>query len=170
MMRVGPLLIGSAIVALSQAAVAGETIKFHSYHSNVVSKIETTEVPDQPKHVIAMFQAKGVGVRTVGPSEAPYKIDLWGTGDYKGDGTGKDSGYGRFTFADGSSYDEEWSGTVANGRDSGTATYKNGTGRFVGMSGGSKFDCVLLGDRFMCDVDGTIELASEATGSTTGKQ
>jgi hypothetical protein len=155
----GALMIGAPIIAstLTHFAVAGETIKFHSKHINVATKFETIEVPDQPGHIVAMFQAKGVGVRSVGPSEPPYKIDLWGTGDYKKDGTGKDGGYGRFTFSDGSSYDEEWAGTVANGRDVGTAAYKNGTGRFKGITGGSKFDCVLFGDRFMCDVDGTIE-------------
>jgi hypothetical protein len=155
----GALLIGGTIVVctLTQAAVAGETIKFHSQHVNVATKFEATEVPDQPGHTIAMFQAKGVGVRNVGPNEPPYKIDLWGTGDYHKDGTGKDSGYGRFTFSDGSSYDEEWTGTVGNGHDVGTAVYKNGTGRFKGARGGSKFDCMLFGDRFICEVDGTIE-------------
>jgi hypothetical protein len=154
------LLIGVAVIVsgLTQSAVAAETIKFHSQHINVATKFDTTEVPDQPGHVIAMFQAKGIGIRSVGPSESPYKIDLWGTGDYHKDGTGKDGGYGRFTFADGSSYEEEWSGTLANGRDIGTAVYKNGTGRFKGARGGSKFDCALFGDRFICDVDGTIEL------------
>ncbi len=32
------------------------------------------------------------------------------------------------------------------------------SGRFKGMKGGSKFDCKLMGDRFACDVEGTIEL------------
>ncbi len=142
----------------AECVIAGETIKFHARHVNVATKFESTEVPDQSGHVIAMFQAKGIGIRTVGPDEPPYKIDLWGTGDYQKDGTGKEHGYGRFTFADGSSYYEEWTGSVSNGHDVGTAVYKEGTGRFKGAKGGSRFDCLLLGDRFICDVDGTIEL------------
>jgi hypothetical protein len=154
------LVVGASIIMSAQAqiAAAGETIKFHSKHINVATKFETTAVPDQPGHVIAIFQAKGLGVRTAGPAEQPYKIDLWGTGDYQKDGTGKEGGYGRFTFADGSSYYEEWKGNVANGHDIGTAVYKAGTGRFKDAKGESKFDCLLFGDRFICEVDGTIEL------------
>ena len=139
-------------------AVAGETIKFHSQHINVSTKWESIDVPDQPGHVVGMFAAKGVGIRRSGPPEPFYKIEIWGTGDYRKDGTGRDHGYGRFTFSDGASYDEEWTGNVSGGRDVGTAMYYNGTGRFKGMKGGSKFDCQLFGDRFVCEVDGTIEL------------
>jgi hypothetical protein len=153
-------VVGSVVLTagMTHSAVAGETIKFHSQHINVSVKWESIEVPDQPGHVVGMFAAKGLGVRRSGPPEPPYKIEIWGTGDYRKDGTGADHGYGRFTFSDGSSYDEEWSGKVSGGRDVGTAVYSNGTGRFKGMKGGSKFDCQLFGDRFICEVDGTIEL------------
>jgi hypothetical protein len=97
-------------------------------------------------------------MRYQGPNEPPYKVDVWGAGEYWKDGTGSDRGYGKFTFADGSYYYEEWTGKVANGRDVGTAVYYGGSGRFKGMKGGSKFDCRLMGDRFTCDVEGTIEL------------
>ena len=137
---------------------AGQTIKFHSKHINVATKFDTVEVGDKPGHVVALFQAKGVGVRTEGPGEPPYKIEIWGTGDYQGDGTGKELGYGKFIFSDGSYYYEKWTGNVSGNRDTGTAVYYGGTGRFKGMTGGSKFDCILFGDRFICEVDGTIEL------------
>ena len=45
-----------------------------------------------------------------------------------------------------------------DGRAVGTATYYGGSGRFAGMTGGSKYDCGLMGDRFICDVRGFIEL------------
>jgi len=151
----GGSLLGSVMV---QGAFAAETIKFHSQHILVVSKFDSIDIPDQAGHIIGMFQAKGVGVRRSGPSEPPYKIEAWGTGDYRKDGTGKDRGYARFTFSDGSSYDEDWAGNGSGGHDIGTATYYNGTGRFKGMKGGSKFDCASLGDRIVCEVDGTIEM------------
>ena len=152
-----------AIVAIGfilggDPAMAGETIEFHSKHINVALKFDTHDLEDEEGHVIAMFHASGVGVRTKGPEEPPYKIEIWGTGDYKGDGTGKDHGYGKFIFSDGSSYFESWSGTVADGKAVGTAIYYNGTGRFAGLKGGSKYECSLLGDRFACEVDGTIDL------------
>ena len=145
-----PILIGQAL--------AGEKIYFKAQHVNVATGREAVEIGDEPGHTLAMFQAKGVGVRREGPAEPPYKIEIWGTGDYRKDDTGKEHGYGKFTFSDGSSYYEEWTGNVADGRGVGTAIYFNGTGRFKGMRGGSKFDCALLGDRFICEVEGTIEL------------
>lgn len=154
------LLSGISLLAAAaaQEAAAGETVKFKSQHILLVSKFDSIEMPDQAGHIIGMFQAKGVGVRRSGPAEPPYKIEAWGTGDYRKDGTGKDRGYARFIFADGSTYDEDWAGTGSNGHDIGTATYYNGTGRFKGMKGGSKFDCASMGDRIICEVEGTIEL------------
>jgi len=157
------VLLGCASVlsvSAIQYAPAGETIKFKSQHILVVSKFDSLEMPDQAGHIIGMFQAKGVGVRRSGPQEPPYKIEAWGTGDYRKEGIGKDRGYARFIFADGSSYDEDWTGAGAGGHDVGTAVYYNGTGRFKGIKGGSgsKFDCASLGDRIVCEVEGTIEM------------
>jgi len=156
----GILAVSATALCASVAlpALAGQTIKFKSKHINVATKFESGEVGDRPGHLIGFYTLKGAGTRIEGPPEPPYKIEIWGTGDYAGDGTGKDSGYGKFTFSDGSSYYEVWSGTSKAGRGTGTATYYNGTGRFEGMKGGSKWDCALLGDRGVCDVEGTIEL------------
>ena len=137
---------------------AGQTIKFHAQHINVATRFDTAEVGDEPGHIVALFQAKGIGVRRAGPPEAPYKIELWGTADYRKDGTGTEHGYGKFTFSDGSSYYEECNSKVGGGHDIGTAVYFGGTGRFAGIEGGSKFDGVLMGDRFIYEVDGTMEL------------
>jgi hypothetical protein len=157
---VGSFLIGAPLIAgaTTQATVAGETFKFHEYHVHFTSKREKVEVPDQPGHVLAAFTSKGVGIRISRPSEPPFKLEIWGTGDYQKDGSGRDSGYIRLTFSDGSSYDGAWSGTSGNGHDIGTTTYMNGTGRFEGMKGGEKFDCFHLGDSHVCDIDGTIAL------------
>ena len=146
------------VVAFAPVAAGGETVKFQAKHINVSTKNEAVEVGDEPGHVIAFFEAKGVGSRYQGPGEQPYKIEIWGTGDYRSDGTGKGQGYGKFIFADGSSYYERWTSTLKDGHDVGTAVYYNGTGRFEGMTGGSKYDCSLMGDRFICDVHGVIEL------------
>ena len=154
------LVVVAVIIAAVtvQPCAAGETIKFRSKHINVAQRFDTIEIGDVKGHVQAIFTAKGVGSRYEGPEEPPYKIEIWGIGDYKGDGTGNEIGYGKFIFSDGSSYYEQWNGNVKGDRDTGTATYYGGTGRFEGMKGGSKFDCLLLGDRFICDVEGTIEL------------
>jgi len=149
-------LLSGAII--STGALAGEVIKFKTHHNNVGTKWDSSEMGDEPGHIRGTFEAKGIGIRYSGPSEPPYKVDVWGSGEYWKDGTGSDRGYGKFTFADGSYYYEEWTGKVANGRDVGTAIYYGGSGRFKGMKGGSKFDCKLMGDRFACDVEGTIEL------------
>lgn len=156
----GGLILGASLVApvVMHKASAAETIKFRSQHVLFVTKFDSIEMPDQAGHIIGMFQAKGVGLRRSGPQEPSYRIEAWGTGDYRKDGTGKDRGYARFIFSDGSTFDEDWAGTGAAGRNIGSATYYNGTGRFKGLKGGSKFDCASLGDRIVCEVDGTIEL------------
>lgn len=153
-------IFGGLVLAggMTHFAIAGETIKFHSQHINVGTKWDTTELGDEPGHITANFAAKGVGLRRVGPPEPPYKGDFWGTGEYRKDGTGNERGYGRFTFSDGAIFLEEWAGKVAGGHAFGTAVYYGGTGRFKGLKGGSKYDCSLLGDRVLCEVDGTIEL------------
>ena len=152
------LLLATMTVAPRQAASSAKTIKFKSQHVNVVTRSDQVEVGDEQGHAISLFEAKGLGLRREGPSEPPYKIEIWGTGDSRGDGTGKGNGYGKFIFADGSSYYERWTSQAADGHDVGTAVYFKGSGRFAGMKGGSKFDCISLGDRFVCEVEGTIEL------------
>jgi len=152
---VGVFIIGGGLV---QRCLAGETIVFHAQHINVATRFDTFEVGDQKGHVLAYFQAKGVGIRREGPPEPFYKCDLSGTVDIRADGTATEHGFGKFTFSDGSTYNEEWTSKWGDGRDIGTAVYYNGTGRFAGAKGGSKFDCLLMGDRFVCEVDGRLEL------------
>ncbi|MBK36849.1 MAG: hypothetical protein CME26_15140 [Gemmatimonadetes bacterium] len=148
-----------ALLAIAQSpAPAGERIESQSTHINVVSRFDTLRVDDDQGRFIAIIRASGAGRRVEGPEEPPYTIEIWGTGDYKNDGTGDEHGYGKFTFADGSSYFEEWTSKAAGGKGVGTAVYYGGTGRFKGMTGGSSFDCTALGDRFSCDVKGWIEL------------
>ena len=151
-------LILTIAVSLATSAHSGERIEFYSKHINVVSSNESVEVGDEPGHILAFFAASGVGTRLEGPEEPPYKIEIWGSGDYRADGSGEDRGYGKFIFADGSYYFERWSGEVEDGLAVGTADYYGGSGRFEGMAGGSKYDCTPLGDRFICDVRGVIEL------------
>ena len=147
-----------SLMVCSHSGILSEEFHFQSQHINVATKFETVNVEDEPGHVIAFFEAKGVGSRLKGPIEPPYKIEIWGSGDYRNDGTGTGQGYGKFIFYDGSSYYEKWSSNLKDGHDVGTAVYYNGTGRFKGMKGGSKFDCIPMGDRFICEVEGKIEL------------
>jgi hypothetical protein len=154
----GLIILVFVLVALS-SAMAGERIEYRAKHCNVSTKFEAVEVGDESGHVVAVYEAKGIGVRIEGAPGGPYKLDLKGTGDWRGDGTGTDQGYGKATYPDGSYYYLKWSDTTHKaGRNSGTAVYFGGTGRFKGMTGGEKFDCISLGDRFVCDVDAWIEL------------
>ena len=82
------LAITAGIPALlcltKRPALAGETIRFRSQHVNVATRFDTIVVGDEPGHVIAMFEAKGLGIRREGPEEPPYKIRIRGTGDLPG--------------------------------------------------------------------------------------
>ncbi len=86
------------LLAAMTVAWGGKTIKFQSQHINVVTRSDQVEIGDEPGHAISLFEAKGLGIRREGPKEPPYKIEIWGTGDSRGDGTGKGSGYGKFIW------------------------------------------------------------------------
>ena len=138
--------------------IAGEVIKFKSHNYNVVAKWEQSDLGDETGHIRANMEIKGIGVRHEGPREPMYKVDIWGSGDYSKAGTGRERGFTKYTFSDGSYSYEEWIGKSANGRDVGTAVYYGGGGRFKDVKGGGKYDCMLMGDRFVCEVEGTLEL------------
>jgi hypothetical protein len=120
MFRSALIALALSGVFVSSGTLAGEVIKFKAHHNNVGTKWDSSEMGDEPGHIRGTFEAKGIGIRYVGPSEPPYKIDCWGSGEYWKDGTGQDSGYCKFTFSDGAYYYETWSGKVANGHDVGT--------------------------------------------------
>src|SRR5260221_4077715 len=155
-------LLGGLMLAggMTHSAVAGETIKFHSQHINVGTKWDPTELGDEPGHISATFAAKGVGLRRVGPPEPPYKGDFWGSGEYRKDGTGNERGFGRFTFADGATFLEEWAGKVAGGHAIGTANYYGGSRPLQRLEGGRKKNRSLLRDRIPFEGDGTNKLPS----------
>ncbi len=95
-----PVIIAAVLsgVIISSGALAGEVIKFKSHHNNVGTKWESSELGDEPGHIRGIFEAKGVGIRYAGPSEPPYKIDCWGSGEYWKDGTASEMGFCKFTF------------------------------------------------------------------------
>ena len=64
------------MLGMLNSSSAAQTIKFHSKHINVAPKFDKAEVRDKPGHIVALFQAKGVGVRTEGLAEEPYKIEI----------------------------------------------------------------------------------------------
>jgi pimeloyl-ACP methyl ester carboxylesterase len=159
MHNANPVFFSEAVLEFLSSTTAGERIEYRAKHCNVSTKFEAVEVGDEPGHVIAVTEAKGIGVRIEGAPGGPYKLDIKGTGDYRSDHTGTNKGYGKATYPDGSFYYFKWSdGTVKAGHAYGTSVYFGGTGRFKGMTGGEKFDCILLGDRFVCDVDAWMEL------------
>jgi hypothetical protein len=157
MSRFAATLLTIIVVGATAAPAIARISTFKALHTNVSTRFDTLLIGDEPGHLVAFFTAKGVGTHIVGGEKSPYKIDVWGSGDYRADGTGQEQGYARFTFNDGSLFYERWSSEVADSRDIGTAKYYGGTGRFEGMTGHSKFDCQLLGDRFICSVDGVLE-------------
>jgi hypothetical protein len=152
----GVIIMGPGLVKLCSA---GQTIVWHAQHINTMTRFDTWEVGDQKGHALAYFQAKGVAIRREGPPEPLYKIDQSGIGDFRADGTATGHSYVKYTFSDGSTYYEEakWSNS-GSGDTIGTGVYYNGTGRFKGIKGGEKFDCLPMDDRFVCEVDARIEL------------
>ena len=152
------IILVFVLIAFS-SPMAGERIEYRGKQVGVFTKFEAVEVGDEEGHVVALWEAKGIGIRIEGAPSGPCKLDLKGLGDYRGDGTGTEQGYGKATYPDSSYYYIKWSdATIKAGRSYGTSVYFGGTGRFKGMTGEEKFDCISLEDRFVCDVDVWIEL------------
>jgi hypothetical protein len=153
------LIILTFSVTVVGDAMARERIEFRAKHCNVGTRWEPVEIGDEPGHVIALSEAKGIGVIIEGTPGGPYKLELHEMVELRGDGTGTSTGYGKATYPDGSSYYLNWRGvSIKDGHATGSSVYYGGTGRFKGMKGGEDVDCLLLGDRFRCDVDAWIEL------------
>jgi len=77
------LAIVAAVVSgalASGGALAGEVIKFKSHHDNVAMKWDPSELGDEPGHIKATFEAKGIGIRYQGPSEPPLQSRRLGFG------------------------------------------------------------------------------------------
>jgi hypothetical protein len=154
----GLIILVFVLIAFS-SPMAGERIEYRAKQYGVFTKFESVEIGDEAGHVVALYEAKGIGVRIEGAPGGPCKLDLKAIGDYRGDGTGTEHGYAKATYPDGSYYYIKWSdATIKAGNASGTSVYFGGTSRFKGMTGGEKFDCIGLEDRFVCDVDAWIEL------------
>ena len=128
-MRYTPILI--AILFLTASTRADERIEFRSKPINVVPSNESNDANTYLK----------------APEGPPYKIEIWGSGDYGDDGIGKDQAYNKFIFTDESYYFEGESDEGKEGRTVGNAEYYSG----------SIYDRTSLGDRFICDTHGVIE-------------
>ena len=154
-MRYTPILI--AILFLTASAHADECIEFCSKPINVVPPNESVELGNELGHILAFFVSNGASTHLETSEEPPYKIEIGSSGNYGDDGIGKDQGYNKFIFTDGSYYFEGELGEGEDGRTTGNAEYYGGSGRFEAMASGSKYDGTSLSERFICDTHGVIE-------------
>ena len=121
---------------LVTAAQAGEVIRKMGVTS-YLTKVEVVPVPDVEKHVVGVYERRGVGVFENGETAAYHTR---GTFDYT-NGQGPFSGYTQLTYADGSTTIVKYQGasTVAAGEKlasfKGTGEYIKGTGGFEGIKG-----------------------------------
>ena len=118
------------------AAQAGKkTIK--GKVTSCITKVEVVPVPDVEKHVVGVYERRGVTIFENGETGAYHTR---GTFDYT-KGQGPFRGYTQQSFADGSTYIVKYQGvsTVATGKKlpsfKGTGEYIKGTGRFEGIKG-----------------------------------
>ena len=92
----GALVMAFGLMAVNNA-IAGQKIKYRAKHCNVSVKYEPAEAGDEAGHVIATWQAKGIGIILEGTSGGPCKLDLWGAAESRADGFATDCGYGKIT-------------------------------------------------------------------------
>ena len=130
-------IMGILLVAawpLVPTTQAGEkTIKYKVI--NYLTKVEVVPVPDVEKHVVGVYERRGVAMYENGETGA---FHTRGTFDFvKGQGDFK--GYCNISFADGSTYMTNYQGTttMVKGKKlgKGTGVYFKGTGRYEGIKG-----------------------------------
>ena len=129
-----------AALLLVPATQAGEVIRKMGVTS-YITKAEVVPVPDVEKHIVGVYDRRGVAVFENGETAAYHTS---GTFDYT-KGQGPFSGYTQLTYADGSTTIVKYQGasTVAAGEKlasiKGTGEYIKGTGGFEGIKGKVSF-------------------------------
>ena len=131
---IGVFLISALI--LVPAAQAGEkTFKYKVV--SYITKLEVVPVPDVGKHVVAVYEKRGVAMYENGETAV---FHTRGTLDVV-KGQGEMMGYCNFSFADGSTYMTKYQGTITTAKgeklstSKGTGVFFKGTGRYEGIKG-----------------------------------
>jgi len=133
-------ILGCICVFLITAFVLMPTVQAgeKTFKYKVVShttKAEIAPVPDVEKHIVGLFEKKGVAIYENGETAA---YDARGTFDYV-KGQGPWEGYCQNSFADGSTIITKYQGTstIVEGKKllKGEGKYIKGTGRFEGIKG-----------------------------------
>jgi hypothetical protein len=135
---VGVFLIAALLlVPTTQAGEVTKKVRVTSY----ITKVEVLPVPDVEKHLVGLYERKGVAIYENGETAA---YQTWGTFDYT-KGQGPFQGYSQLVYEDGSTSMAQYQGTmtVAPGAKlptfKGTGKYIKGTGRFEGIKGKVSF-------------------------------
>ncbi len=129
------LIVALLLVPVAQAGEKTVKYKVASY----LTKLEVVPVPDVEKHVVGVYERRGVAMYEDGETGA---FHTRGTFDFV-KGLGSYMGYCNITFADGSTYMTNYQGTVTTVKgkklSKGTGVYSKGTGRFEGIKGKVSF-------------------------------
>jgi hypothetical protein len=135
---IGILLIAALLLVPATQAVA-KSMKYKI--SGHLTKVEWIAVPDVEKHVVALYERRGVAIYENGETAAYHTR---GTSEsIKGESSFH--GYSDYLFKDGSTIMTEYTGTMwyppGEKRRSlkGTGKYIKGTGRFEGIKGKVSF-------------------------------
>ena len=137
---IGILLIAAFILVPATQAEA-KTVKVKYKIVGYLTKVEWIAVPDVEKHVVVLYERRGVGIYENGETAAYHTR---GTSDSI-KGQGSFHGYTDYLFKDGSTIILEYTGTMmlAPGEKlrslKGEGKYIKGTGRFEGIKGELSF-------------------------------
>jgi hypothetical protein len=138
--NIGILFIAVWLLVPAMQAEA-KTVKGKHKIVAPLTRVEWIAVPDVEKHVIVLYERRGVGIFENGETAAYHTR---GTSDTI-NGQGSFHGYSDYLFKDGSTIINEYTGTLtlAPGEKlrtiKGEAKYIKGTGRFEGIKGNASF-------------------------------
>jgi len=135
---IGILLIAvSLLLPATQAGAKSMKYKIAGY----LTKVEWIAVPDVEKHVVALYERRGVAIYENGETAAYHTRGM--SESIKGESSFH--GYSDYLFEDGSTIMTEYTGTMwyPPGKKlrslKGTGKYIKGTGRFEGIKGKVSF-------------------------------
>ena len=137
---IGILLIAALLLVPAPQAEA-KTVKVKYKIAGYLTKVEWIAVPDVERHVVILYERRGVAIYENGETAAYHSR---GTSDsIKGESSFH--GYSDYLFKDGSTIITEYTGTMwfPPGEKlrtlKGEAKYIKGTGRFEGIKGEASF-------------------------------
>jgi hypothetical protein len=137
------VVVSAITIGFFHTAANAEDVEYQII--SYIVKADGLPIPDVDKHMLGLFERKGVAVFKDGENAV---FHTYGTVDSI-DGNGKAQGYSTYTFPDGSTIMVKWDADAAREPGklmtyTGKGEYIKGTGRFQGIKGSETYKGIYI--------------------------